>query len=54
MESSITARPQLNATLSVDHRVVDGITAARFMAAFKEMLENPERLMLDAPQDVPK
>lgn len=54
MESSITARPQLNATLSVDHRVVDGITAARFMATFKEMLENPERLTLDAPQDVPK
>ncbi len=31
-------------TLSVDHRVVDGILAAKFLAAVKEFLETPERL----------
>jgi len=47
----ITSIPVMTATLSVDHRVVDGISAARFMAVFKEMLENPTRLTLEAPQE---
>jgi pyruvate/2-oxoglutarate dehydrogenase complex dihydrolipoamide acyltransferase (E2) component len=34
------------ATLSVDHRAVDGITCARFMSRFKQLLENPFRLAL--------
>jgi len=51
IEGTITAQPLMTATLSVDHRVVDGISAARFIAAFKEVLENPNRLTIDAPQD---
>ena len=31
-------------TLSVDHRVVDGLLAAQFVAALKTMLENPAEL----------
>ena len=31
-------------TLSSDHRVVDGATAAKFLATLRELLENPERL----------
>lgn len=46
----IVARWQMIATLSVDHRLVDGISAARYMAELKQLLENPVRLALDAPE----
>ncbi|MBN9447078.1 MAG: 2-oxo acid dehydrogenase subunit E2, partial [Bosea sp.] len=32
-------------TLSSDHRIIDGVTAARFMADLREALENPEVLL---------
>lgn len=48
----VVPRPLMTATLSVDHRVVDGITAARFAETFKDMLENPARLALEAPTEV--
>jgi pyruvate dehydrogenase E2 component (dihydrolipoamide acetyltransferase) len=32
-------------TLSADHRIVDGVMAAKFMARLKEILENPQRDM---------
>jgi pyruvate dehydrogenase E2 component (dihydrolipoamide acetyltransferase) len=31
-------------TLSADHRIIDGLVAARFLARLKEMLEAPEKL----------
>ncbi|KAJ7597159.1 dihydrolipoamide acetyltransferase [Mycena floridula] len=36
----------MKATLSSDHRTVDGAVAARWMSAFKSYLENPLTLML--------
>jgi pyruvate dehydrogenase E2 component (dihydrolipoamide acetyltransferase) len=38
-----TVRPglRMNATLSSDHRMVDGVLAARFMKTVKDLLENP-------------
>jgi pyruvate/2-oxoglutarate dehydrogenase complex dihydrolipoamide acyltransferase (E2) component len=42
----------MQATLSVDHRLVDGIVAARFLATWKEMLENPTRLTLEPPEKI--
>ena len=36
----------MTATISADHRVVDGATAARWMQAFKAALENPLSFML--------
>lgn len=36
----------MQATISADHRVVDGATAARWMKAFKDALENPLSFML--------
>lgn len=33
----------MQATISADHRVIDGATAARWMKAFKDALENPLR-----------
>ena len=35
---------RMRCTLSVDHRAIDGAVAARFLATFKEMVENPEGL----------
>jgi pyruvate dehydrogenase E2 component (dihydrolipoamide acetyltransferase) len=51
IDGMFVARPLIIATLSVDHRVVDGIIAARFLTTFKELLENPFRLTIDPPQD---
>ena len=31
--------------LSCDHRVVDGVAGAKFMARLKELLEAPEQLV---------
>ena len=52
VDGALVVRPLMTATLSVDHRVVDGITAARFVETFKEMLENPIRLTIDPPQEI--
>ena len=44
-EDGMELRPMMNLTLSVDHRVVDGATAARFFADLKSTLENPSLLI---------
>ncbi|MBY0281435.1 MAG: pyruvate dehydrogenase complex dihydrolipoamide acetyltransferase [Alphaproteobacteria bacterium] len=36
----------MNCTLSVDHRAVDGAIGARFLAAFKNLIENPLGLFI--------
>ena len=33
-------------TLSVDHRVVDGAAGARFLGAFKGLIEDPLTMLL--------
>jgi pyruvate dehydrogenase E2 component (dihydrolipoamide acetyltransferase) len=35
----------MTVTLSVDHRVIDGVMAAQFLKTLEELLENPERLL---------
>jgi pyruvate dehydrogenase E2 component (dihydrolipoamide acetyltransferase) len=37
---------QMNLSLSVDHRVVDGVAAAEFMRSVQKLLENPISLLL--------
>ncbi|PZN94278.1 MAG: hypothetical protein DCF30_20610 [Hyphomicrobiales bacterium] len=44
-DGQIVLRPIANFTLSSDHRIVDGVTAARFMADLREALECPEVLL---------
>jgi pyruvate dehydrogenase E2 component (dihydrolipoamide acetyltransferase) len=34
-------------SLSIDHRLIDGDVAARFMNRVKELLENPNLLMME-------
>ena len=41
-------RGMLTATLSADHRAVDGADAARFLETFKHALEDPATLMKEA------
>jgi pyruvate dehydrogenase E2 component (dihydrolipoamide acetyltransferase) len=43
-DGGIRARDMVTLTLSVDHRVVDGALAARFMARLKQLLETPDAL----------
>ena len=40
----IVLRPMATFTLSSDHRIVDGVTAARFVADLREAIEHPEGL----------
>ncbi len=44
-DGQVVLRPMANFTLSSDHRIVDGVAAARFMADLREALENPELLL---------
>ncbi|MBL7119021.1 2-oxo acid dehydrogenase subunit E2, partial [Candidatus Bathyarchaeota archaeon] len=37
----ITIRPVVTLSLSFDHRVVDGVPAARFLQRIKKLLESP-------------
>ncbi len=37
---------RMKVTISVDHRVSDGVEASRFLQALKELLENPMRLLI--------
>ena len=39
-------RQQMTLSLTIDHRAVDGTPAARFLAAVKELLEAPYRLLV--------
>lgn len=40
-EEEIAVRPIMNITLSVDHRLIDGLLAATFLGCFKRLLEHP-------------
>jgi len=43
-QDQVVAAPTIIATLSCDHRIVDGAHAARFMADLHQTLENAELL----------
>lgn len=44
----IVARPIMPISMSFDHRLIDGADAGAFLATFKEYLENPDLLLLEA------
>jgi pyruvate dehydrogenase E2 component (dihydrolipoamide acetyltransferase) len=41
-DGQVVLRPMATFTLSSDHRIVDGVTAARFVADLRETIEHPE------------
>jgi pyruvate dehydrogenase E2 component (dihydrolipoamide acetyltransferase) len=46
VNGEIQVRQRMRVTMSCDHRVIDGVTGARFLQTFKAMLENPLELVL--------
>jgi pyruvate dehydrogenase E2 component (dihydrolipoamide acetyltransferase) len=40
-DNEIAVRQMMRATMSCDHRVIDGATGAKFLQTFKKILENP-------------
>ncbi len=44
-DGEIVARQIMRVTMSCDHRVIDGATGAEFLQTFKQILENPLRLL---------
>lgn len=47
-DGACKVRPLMEMTLSSDHRVVDGVLAARFNGTVKKLLEAPDALLPDA------
>jgi 2-oxoglutarate dehydrogenase E2 component (dihydrolipoamide succinyltransferase) len=43
----IVIRPIMMVALSYDHRIIDGSTAVRFLVKVKELIEDPETLLLE-------
>lgn len=46
-DGQVVTRPTMRVTLSCDHRVTDGVQAARFLQAFREAVERPFLLLID-------
>lgn len=46
IEDKVEIRPMMYVALSYDHRLVDGKEAVTFLVRVKQMLEDPERLLL--------
>jgi pyruvate dehydrogenase E2 component (dihydrolipoamide acetyltransferase) len=45
-EGALASATMMSATLSADHRVVDGATGAELLAAFKRYVEEPVAMLL--------
>ncbi|MDB5078852.1 MAG: 2-oxo acid dehydrogenase subunit [Chloroflexi bacterium] len=48
VNGELVKRPTLPLSMSFDHRLIDGAEAGTFLAALKEVLENPSLLLLNA------
>ncbi|MCM3749020.1 2-oxoglutarate dehydrogenase complex dihydrolipoyllysine-residue succinyltransferase [Paenibacillus pasadenensis] len=46
-DTEMANRPMMYIALSYDHRIVDGSEAVRFLVTVKELLEDPESLLLE-------
>jgi pyruvate dehydrogenase E2 component (dihydrolipoamide acetyltransferase) len=42
----LTIGHEMNATLSCDHRVIDGAMAARYLQTLRQLIENPGTLLV--------
>ncbi|MCH8823178.1 MAG: 2-oxo acid dehydrogenase subunit E2 [Planctomycetes bacterium] len=45
-DSVLTVGYEMSATLSLDHRVIDGASAAKFLQTLKKVIENPATLLV--------
>jgi pyruvate dehydrogenase E2 component (dihydrolipoamide acetyltransferase) len=44
-QDTVAVRPMLSLTIAADHRVIDGVVAARFLADLVQGIEFPETLL---------
>ena len=47
INGQVVIRPMMYLALSYDHRIVDGKEAVTFLVRVKEILEDPQRALLD-------
>jgi 2-oxoglutarate dehydrogenase E2 component (dihydrolipoamide succinyltransferase) len=47
VDGAVAVRPMMYLALTYDHRIVDGKEAVTFLVRVKELIEDPERLLLD-------
>ena len=47
VDGQIVIRPIMMVALSYDHRIIDGSTAVRFLVKIKDLIEDPETLLLE-------
>ncbi len=47
VEGQVVVRPMMYVALTYDHRIVDGREAVLFLVRVKELIEDPERLLLE-------
>ena len=47
VDGEIAIRPIMMVALTYDHRIVDGAEAVQFLVKIKELIEDPERLLLE-------
>ena len=47
IDGEVTIRPMMYVALSYDHRIVDGREAVQFLVRVKELVEDPETLLLE-------
>jgi 2-oxoglutarate dehydrogenase E2 component (dihydrolipoamide succinyltransferase) len=47
IKGQVVIRPMMYVALSYDHRIIDGSTAVRFLVKVKELVEDPEALLLE-------
>ena len=45
VDGELVVRKRMKATLSCDHRVIDGSVGAQLLATFRDYLENPMRML---------
>ena len=47
VDGEVEIRPMMYIALSYDHRVIDGAEAVSFLVRIKELIEDPESLLLE-------
>ena len=46
-DGEVVIRPMMYLALSYDHRIVDGREAVQFLVRIKELIEDPESLLIE-------
>jgi 2-oxoglutarate dehydrogenase E2 component (dihydrolipoamide succinyltransferase) len=47
LNGEVVLRPMMNLALSYDHRIIDGREAVSFLVRIKQLVERPERILLE-------